>query len=260
MGWRYTYFTLGGMMIFLWAVRFFILPVYESPKFLASVGRDHEAVDIIHKIAKRNGKDINLTVEDLERAAYPYLSDEDRAKTKTDTKFTAWELFVNSFENLSWSHLTALFATRRLALSTILITFCYGSLGLAYPLYNGFLGTYLAQKNAEIGNMNLNDTYASYTYQAACGIPGSILAAILVDWSRTGRKFAMAIFTLLAGVFLFALTAASNQVQVNALTSIAAFFENAFCESEVHTHMLTNRRRALRLRTGAVPDPIAWYR
>lgn len=78
--------------------------------------------------------------------------------------------------------------------------------------------------------MNLSDTYASYTYQAACGVPGSIVAAIMVDWGRTGRKYAMAIFTLLAGVFLFALTAAKTQVQVNALTSIAAFFENAFCK------------------------------
>jgi hypothetical protein len=229
MGWRYTYFTLGAMMIFFWVLRFFVMPVYESPKFLASIGRDAEAVEVIHKVANRNGVTVNLTVEDLEHAAAPYLEDQ-KVSAKQTTKFTTWELLKNSFENLSWSHLTALFATRRLALSTILVTFCYASLGLAYPLYNGFLGTYLATKNQELGNMNLDDTYASYTYQAACGIPGSILAAILVDWSRTGRKLAMAIFTLLAGIFLFALTQAKTQVQVNALTSIAAFFENAFCE------------------------------
>lgn len=33
-------------MLFLWAIRFFVLPVYESPKFLASVGRDEEAVQV----------------------------------------------------------------------------------------------------------------------------------------------------------------------------------------------------------------------
>ncbi|TXT09236.1 hypothetical protein VHUM_02710 [Vanrija humicola] len=226
MGWRYTYYTLGAMMIFLWALRFFVMPVYESPKFLASIGKDAAAVDVIHKIAKRNGKESSLTVQDLERAAAPYLSAEE--KGKVETKFSTIELLKNSFEDVSFEHVRALFSTPRLALSTSLITLCYASLGLAYPLYNGFLGTYLAQKYQDIGNMNLSDTYASYTYQAACGIPGSILAAFMVDWSRSGRKLAMASFTLLAGIFLFALTQAKTQVQVNALTSIAAFFENAF--------------------------------
>jgi MFS family permease len=232
MGWRYTYYTLGAMMLFLWAVRFFVLPVYESPKFLASIGKDHEAVEVIHKMAKRNGKTVELTVDDLYRAAAPHLTADEKLAQENDrsatTKFSTWELVKNSFDNLSADHVTALFSTKRLAWSTTLITFCYAALGLAYPLYNGFLGTYLAQKNAELGNMNLNDTYASYTYQAACGIPGSIVAAFMVDWSRSGRKVAMAVFTLCAGIFLFGLTASRTQVQVNALTSMAAFFENAF--------------------------------
>ena len=33
-------------MLFLWVIRFWVLPVYESPKFLASVGRDTEAVEV----------------------------------------------------------------------------------------------------------------------------------------------------------------------------------------------------------------------
>lgn len=137
MGWRYTYFTLGAMMIVLWALRFFVLPVYESPKFLASVGRDADAVEVIHKIARRNGVQVDLTVEDLSRAAEPFLDDKERDKIArggtiaTSTGASSWELFKHSFENLSWSHVSALFATRRLATSTILITFCYGSLGLA---------------------------------------------------------------------------------------------------------------------------------
>jgi MFS family permease len=264
MGWRYTYFTLGAMMIFLWVLRFFVMPVYESPKFLASIGRDADAVDVIHKIGKRNGVEVSLTVDDLRCAAAPYLDENKETDTASngaaETKFSSWELFKHSFDNLSWSHLTALFATKRLTLSTLLVTFCYASLGLAYPLYNGFLGTYLAQKNSEIGNMDLNDTYASYTYQAACGIPGSILAAVLVDWSRTGRKFAMAIFTLCAGIFLFALTQAKTQVQVNALISIASFFENAFCEFFLRQGRTDTRRRAVRVRTGALPDSVTRHR
>lgn len=46
MGWRYTYYTLGAFILFLWVVRFFVFPVHESPKFLASIGRDEEAVEV----------------------------------------------------------------------------------------------------------------------------------------------------------------------------------------------------------------------
>jgi hypothetical protein len=260
MGWRYAYFTLGALMIFFWYVKFslryslhlvvilivvilinvsarfiriFIFPVYESPKFLASIGRDAEAVTVIHQIAKRNNKPCDLTVEDLHRAAAPYLTSDEvlNSTNPATTKFTTFQLIKASFSDVSFEHIKPLFSTPRLAYSTSLVIFCYASLGLAYPLYNGFLGTYLAQKNASLGNTSLNATYAGYTYQAACGIPGSLVAAVMVEWGRGGRKFAMAFFTIAAGVFLFGLTAARNGAQINALTCMASFFENAFCKS-----------------------------
>ena len=40
----------------------------------------------------------------------------------------------------------------------------------------------------------------------------------------------MAFFTIMAGIFLFALTQTKTSAQTNALTSIASFWENAFCE------------------------------
>jgi hypothetical protein len=186
-------------------------------------------VEILQQIAKRNGVTCSLTVEDLEVAASPYLAD--RIDQKPSTKLTTLELLKHSFDDLSMSHISALFSTRQLAYSTSLVIFCYASLGLAYPLFNGFLGTYLAQKNASFGNTSLNATYAGYTYQAACGIPGSMLAAVMVEWSRGGRKFAMAFFTIAAGCFLFGLTAARNGATINILTCFASFFENAFCKS-----------------------------
>jgi hypothetical protein len=86
--------------------------------------------------------------------------------------------------------------------------------------------------------------------QAACGVIGSFLAAALVQWGKGGRKFAMAFFTIVAGVrphvtgclsadapltralraqlFLFGLTLARNARTINALTCMAALFENAF--------------------------------
>ena len=231
MGWRYTFFTLGALLIFLWVVRFAICPVFESPKFLSSIGRDEEAVEVIHKIAKRNGKTSSLTVEDLKLAAAPYLDVDEASIITAQTKLSTFELIKHSFDDVTGSNLKSLFSTRRLAWSTSLVVFCYAAVGLAYPLYNAFLGTYLNGKLAETGSgaaQSLNDTYAAYTYQAACGIPGSIAAAALVEWGRGGRKFAMAFFTAGSGIMLFGLTQSKTNVQVNALTCVAAFFQNAF--------------------------------
>jgi hypothetical protein len=97
-------------------------------------------------------------------------------------------------------------------------------------------GSYLQLKNASLGNTSIDATYAAYTYQAACGIPGSFLAAAMVELPMGGRKWAMAFFTVAAGVFLFGLTAARNEATVNVLTSMASFFENAFCESLPYLH------------------------
>ncbi len=43
-------------------------------------------------------------------------------------------------------HLRGLFATPRLAFSSGLIISIFGMLGLAYPLFNGFLGGFLQAK------------------------------------------------------------------------------------------------------------------
>ncbi|KAJ7267209.1 major facilitator superfamily domain-containing protein [Mycena rebaudengoi] len=225
-GWRYSYYTMGAMMLFLATLRVFFLPMDESPKFLVSIGRDQEAVDVIHRIAKKNRITSTLTLQHLQDAAKPYL---DGASVEVPvTKFSTWGLIRNSLEDVSGDNIKGLFATPRLAYSASLIIFIYGALGLAYPLFNAFLGSYLASRLTETGATGIDATYAAYTYQAACGVGGSLLAAVMVQWSRTGRKYSMAFFTIMSGVFLFALTAAKTPVQVNALVSIASFWENAF--------------------------------
>src|SRR5437016_4033398 len=64
MGWRYYCFTTGGLILFLWTVRF-MMPLLESPRYLVGKGQDMEAVKVVHKLAKINGKTSSLTVEQL---------------------------------------------------------------------------------------------------------------------------------------------------------------------------------------------------
>ena len=90
-------------------------------------------------------------------------------------------------------------------------------LGLAYPLFNGFLPLYLEHR-LQSSSDTLSTTYRDYTIASICGIPGSIIACIPVDHTKKnrkidlgGRKMALSIFTFLTGLFLFLFTQAKDE-------------------------------------------------
>ncbi|KAJ1584779.1 hypothetical protein NDA11_006849 [Ustilago hordei] len=68
MGWRYTWFLLGGITFLMWVARFWVYPIPESPKYLIGKGRDEEAMEVIKYIAAQNGKTTSLTLEQLKAA------------------------------------------------------------------------------------------------------------------------------------------------------------------------------------------------
>jgi hypothetical protein len=115
MGWRYLLFTLGGLTLILWALRFAVFPLYESPRYLIGRGKDAEAVDVIHKVATYNGTSTDLTVDMLNEAA--------REVTSTET--TSRRL-LNEDSNYHMKHLRALFSTPKMAWSTLLLITIWG--------------------------------------------------------------------------------------------------------------------------------------
>lgn len=112
MGWRYLLFTLGGLTLLMWAVRFFVFPLYESPRFLVGRGKDAEAVAVVHAIAKYNGRPCDLTVDQLAAAG---------EKTTVPTSKV-----LSASSHWSWVHIKALFATRKMAFSTTLLIALWG--------------------------------------------------------------------------------------------------------------------------------------
>jgi MFS family permease len=54
MGWRYEVIVLGCMTLLIFFLRFFVFTFHESPKFLLSRGKEAEAIEVLHKIAKFN--------------------------------------------------------------------------------------------------------------------------------------------------------------------------------------------------------------
>ncbi|KAG7098330.1 hypothetical protein E1B28_000291 [Marasmius oreades] len=224
----YSY-VLGGVTAVMWIMRFIVFDLQESSKYLIANGRDEEAIEVLHRIARKNGRTVTLTLEKLRAAAH-----EQAGSTQTANKLSTLQVLKNSVSSLSFSHVTPLFSTRRLAINTSLTIALWGLIGLAYPLFNGFITLYLS---TQIPNSTLstNETYRDYAIISVMGIPGSIVACLVVDFTRKnpgkfamgGRKVTMAVSTALTGVFLFLFTTSKSHAAVLGYSCASGFTENA---------------------------------
>jgi len=209
MGWRYLMIVMGGVALIMFFFRFVLFTIFESPKFLMGKGDDEEAVRIVHEVARRNGKTTNLTVADLAICetigTQPGSSD---AGHEPNQQTTATAAIKRNMEKFDASHVKALFATKKLAFSTGLITVVWAFIGLGFPLYNAYLPFIQASRGAEFGDSSTYITYRNTLIIAVLGVPGCLLGALLVETPRIGRKGTLAGSTVLTGVFLFGSTTA----------------------------------------------------
>lgn len=200
MGWRYFVIAMGGLTLLMWAIRFIAFTIYESPKYLMGKGRDEEAVMVVHEVARRNGKSSSLTMEDL-RAC-------EALGSGSGVDVSAGAALKRRLQKLNLTHVRALFATRRLAFSTAMIMVVWGFIGLAYPLYNGFLPFIQATRGFDYGDGSTYITYRNSLIIAVLGVPGALIGGAMVEIKSFGRKGTLAVSTVLTGVFLYASTTA----------------------------------------------------
>ncbi|KAI5296280.1 hypothetical protein KEM52_004578 [Ascosphaera acerosa] len=218
MGWRYTVLTLGGLTMFMFFCRFVLFRLYESPKYLLAKRRQSEAVATVHAIASKNGVKTWLTSDILDEIG----GTTDAAEKETGT-FS--EIMKRNLGKFSTQQFSPLFADRRLAIETVLLWFCWATIGMGYPLFNSFLPQYL-QNSGSGHEQSTNTVYRNYTITAAVGVPGSILACFLVDVPKLGRRGTMAISTAITGVLLFCFTISSDPNVQLTCSSLEAFFQN----------------------------------
>ncbi|OAK97887.1 MFS general substrate transporter [Phaeosphaeriaceae sp. SRC1lsM3a] len=203
MGWRYFMITVGGVTLILFLIRFVAFTIFESPKFHMGKGNDEEAVRIVHEVARRNGKTSSLTIEDLQACAQ-FVPGGAPAQVKT----TASAAVKRNLQKVDASHVKALFATKKLAFSTSLITLVWAFIGLGYPLYNAFLPYIQETRGAQFGDSSTYLVYRNSLIIAVLGVPGCIIGGILVETPRIGRKGTLSLSTVLTGVFLYGSTTA----------------------------------------------------
>jgi len=125
--------------------------------------------------------------------------------------------------------LKGLYATRRMALSTTLIWWSWLLIGLAYPLYNVFLPTYLATRGAALGGLSVSAQWRNYAIANLCSIPSPILAGYMCKskyfWGRRGTMIIGALVTM---AFFFAYTQVRTNEENVAFTCVISFSLNIY--------------------------------
>lgn len=116
MGWRYLLFTLGGITLLLWAIRLFTFRLLESPRYLAGLGKNEEAVAVIQQLAAYNGATCSISVESLEAAEKSVAAGE-----------TGKKRILSQSSRFTSQHIKALFATPKMAWSTSLLIAIWGA-------------------------------------------------------------------------------------------------------------------------------------
>lgn len=181
MGWRYLFFTAGGIVLLMSIARVVVIRFHETPKFLLCQGHDEAVVNLLQDLATKHGRKCNLTVEQL-AACGSIIS------THSKSRVSFGELAV---------HYRGLFATRKLAISTTLVWFSWSLIGLIYPLYYVFLPTYLASRGAQFGQTSVSVTWRNYTIAQLCSTIGPLIAGFLCRVPRIGQKYTMVIGALI---------------------------------------------------------------
>lgn len=217
-GWRNLALVLGCTTSALFVCRLMLVHLFESPKILMSKGRQHEAVEVVRGLAWYNGKTTWLSEELLNSiggASSETISEEKPISTRLQSKF----------RHLSDECLTPLFTGTRQKINTVLVWFCWTILGIAMPLFAMFLPGFLAKTNHGTVHVPIKTVYRSIIVINLVGMFGCPVASFLVS-TRLGRKYTMAVPTMLAGILICVFMQAETSGQQMAMTCLLVFYLN----------------------------------
>ncbi|CAG8483346.1 8940_t:CDS:10 [Ambispora gerdemannii] len=238
-GWRYMLAILGSLTFLMLISRLFFFRLQESPKYLLTNNRKHDAVLVLRKIARINGNPVQIRVSD-----FPTTPDPSNNATSTSSSpqnispFLVvaspdednFEFFSNPVFSTKY-HVSAklrsvqpLFNPKWIK-TTLLVWAIWGLVGYAYTTFNVFLPKYLESLGLEDEDMPnqrdslMKEVLRDYLIYSICGVPGSVVGAYLIE-SSLGRKGSMAIATFgtSLAVFLFITVRSSTNIILSSAT------------------------------------------
>ena len=229
MGWRYTLFTIGGITLAVFLLRFVAFRFRESPKFLLYRGQDAKAIDVLEKIAKFNKIDCQLSLADLEALTNEdsSLNTEDGSKAILGAgKAQATASFWTKLK-IEMSRYKLLFSSWQVGRVTILVWIAYIFDYWAFSVAGFYLPQILRRKNAAI-DVSLNETYRNYIIIYLPGVVGVLLGTLMYSVPVVGRKYGMVGSSALMGVSLFVFSAVNTQASNVGLNLMEYFFQSMY--------------------------------
>lgn len=230
-GWRYLMFTMGGITIGVFILRFVVFRFQESPKYLLYRGKDDKAVAVLQFIAKYNKKECQITHE-----TFASLTDDTSSTSTSGTpssshsripilgsgvaqeNATLWQKV--QLELVRYKSLFGSFSMTRL---TILVWIIYAFDYWGFTVAGAFLPLILARKGTELG-LTVDQTYRSYVYIYIFGLPGVLAGTLIYGW----RRIAMLVSSALFGACLFIFTVVNSQGSYIGINGLVYFFQSMF--------------------------------
>jgi hypothetical protein len=222
MGWRYNLIILGVVTLVVFFLRYFIFTFHESPKFLLSRGREAEAIEVLHKIAKFNKAPApTLTLEHFAAIdAMDGVVHEEKA-TNLSRKEKNKQVFVNAGKEVT--RLKGIFTKKLSCFIFVLLGIAYMGDYWSFNLAGNFLPLILLRNNVNDGRGSVVDTYQQYLIIYSPGIIGAGLALFSIQMPLLGRKWSLVFSAAMQGLSMAMYTQVKNTagyVGLNALEYI----------------------------------------
>lgn len=226
MGWRYNVIVLGCMTLAVFFLRYFVFTFHESPKFLLSRGREAEAIEILHKIAKFN----KVAPPTLTLEMFAAIDEADSQHSAAPQSTTATTKAVVSGFSKEVKRLKGIFTNRLSCFIFILLAIAYMGDYWSFNLAGSFLPIILLRNNVDNGRGSVSDTYKQYIIIYTPGIIGAVLALISVQMPLLGRKWSLVFSAICQGLSMAMYTQVDSTaafVGLNALEYIMQTYFNA---------------------------------
>jgi hypothetical protein len=123
MGWRYEVIVLGSMTLLIFVLRYFVFTFHESPKFLLGKGKEQEAIDVLHAIAKFNkAPPPTLTIEHFRD-----IDTEGSAEYKAPMELNTKQSFAVALQKFfgNFKHMKGLFLNKLQLFIFVLLAIAY---------------------------------------------------------------------------------------------------------------------------------------
>ncbi|KAL2206298.1 sugar transporter-like protein [Sarocladium strictum] len=225
MGWRYGFLIIGSMTLFIFFARYFVFRFHESPKYLISKGRDQDAIDVLHKIAKFNKcAPPTLTIEDFRDLDRSMGIDPDEQPFTDRTN--AKGVVMRAVKELSF--LKGLFTRKLTCFIFVLLGFTYMGNFWSFNLAGSFLPIILLRNNVDSGRATVDQTYQQYIYIYLPGILGTVMAFFSIELPIVGRKWSLVFSAAMQGLAMAMYTQVKTTAGYVGLNALAYIMQNFF--------------------------------